>query len=256
MASILVIDGADPQVGALASHLARKGHDVAHFDSGREGLRRAVAERPDLLLVDLGLEDMTGTDLVRSVRAEASVRTTPIIMVSDRDDEIDRVVAFEVGVDDFVTKPYSVRELALRIRAILRRRQRSDRLTGVAAIGGLELDPIAHRVSVHGEEIALSALELKLLVTLYQRRNRVQTRKDLLGEVWGTAEQVSLRTVDACIKRLRQKLGGAGRYVQTVRGVGYRFIASDELATARTGDPSSVDESVASSSSSPPSSSP
>lgn len=236
MANILVIDGADPQIETLASHLMRKGHEVAHFTRGREGLKRVIDERPDLLVVDLGLEDMAGTDLVRTVRAEASVRHTPIIMVSDKDDEIDRVVAFEVGVDDFVKKPYSVRELSLRIRAILRRRRRTSSFAGPTAIGGLELDPVAHRATVDGVEVPLSALEFKLLATLYQRRNRVQSRREILAEVWGTAEGVSLRTVDACIKRLRQKLGSAGVYVQTVRGVGYRFIASDELAAATNGD--------------------
>ena len=232
MANILVIDGADPQVEGLALQLTHKGHHVVHFTSARDRLKRVIDERLDLLVVDLGLEDMAGTDLVR---AEASIRSTPIIMVSERDDEIDRVVAFEVGVDDFVKKPYSVRELSLRIRAILRRRRRNSDLAGVAAIGGLELDRIAHRVTVEGDEVPLSALEFKLLATLYQRRNRVQSRKDLLAEVWGAADGVSLRTVDACVKRLRQKLGAAGRYVQTVRG-GYRFIASDELDAASNGD--------------------
>ena len=250
MANILVIDRTDPQVDTLTSHLTRKGHQVAQFDSGREGLRRAIDERPDLLVIDLGLEDITGTDLVRSIRAEPTVRTTPIIMLSERDDEIDRVVAFEVGVDDFVTKPYSVRELALRIRATLRRRQRSEHLVGVAAIGGLELDPVAHRVTVEHTEVPLSALEFKLLATLYQRRNRVQSRKALLAEVWGAMDRVSVRTVDACVKRLRHKLGSAGRYVQTVRGVGYRFIASDELVAASSGDGGSDVESVSRSSSS------
>jgi len=236
MANILVIDdGTEAQVATLSSHLAHQGHDLAYSSNGRDGLRRALDDKPDLVLVDLALADMSGTDLVRAVRGEPSLRSTPIIMLSERDDEIDRVVAFEVGVDDFVKKPYSVRELALRIRAILRRRRRREELSQVAAIGRLELDPVGHRATVQGKEVALSALEFKLLATLYRRQSRVQSRRELLVEVWGAAEGVSARTVDACVKRLRQKLGAAGSYVQTVRGVGYRFIASDEVA-ASTGE--------------------
>jgi two-component system phosphate regulon response regulator PhoB len=230
MASILVIDGDRAQVEALATELTIAGHDVSQAIRGDDGLRRIRDDGPDLVLIDASLQDVTGTEVVRAVRADSAVRNTPIVMLSERGDEIDRVVAFEVGVDDFVKKPYSVRELALRCRAILRRRRMPEKLNGMASVGGLELDPVAHRVSVAGDDVPLSALEFKLLATLYQRRSRVQSRSELLSEVWGATEGVSVRTVDACVKRLRQKLGDAGRYVQTVRGVGYRFIASDELS--------------------------
>lgn len=229
MASILVIGGNDPQSEALATELTQNGHAIVEIARGADGLRRVRDARPDLVIVDQALEDMPGTDLVRTIRSDSVVRAVPIVMVSDRDEEIDRVVAFEVGVDDFVTKPYSIRELSLRIRAILRRRRRDAELVAVSAVGGLRLDPVAHRVTVADEEVALSALEFKLLATLYRRRSRVQTREELLEEVWGSRAGVSVRTVDACIKRLRHKLDDAGSYVQTVRGVGYRFIAPDEI---------------------------
>lgn len=229
MASILVIEGADPQSDELAADLTHAGHEIVKVVQGDDGLRRVVDARPDLVIIDQVLDDMPGTEVVRAIRSESSVRTVPIIMVSDRGEEIDRVVAFEVGVDDFVTKPYSVRELTLRIRAILRRRRRDPELATAAAVGGLRLDPVAHRVTVADEEVPLSALEFKLLSTLYQRRSRVQTREELLEEVWGARDGVSVRTVDACVKRLRHKLGDTGSYVQTVRGVGYRFIARDEI---------------------------
>lgn len=232
MARILVIDDNADEAASLSSHLMEAGYEVIAAASGRDGLRTAHDKRPDLLLLDLGVRDVAGTEICRSVRADASLRTLPIIMMSESNEEIDRVVGFEVGADDFVTKPFSYRELLLRIRAILRRRKRGEQLTSTTTVGGLELDPAAHRVSVNGEEVVLSALEFKLLANLYQRRNRVQTRAALLEEVWGGGDGVSLRTVDACIKRLRQKLGSAGPRIQTVRGVGYRFVVTDEISAA------------------------
>lgn len=233
MARILVIDDDAEQAAALSSRLLEAGFEVLATASGREGLRTAHDKRPDLMLVDAGLRDVAGTEVCRSIRSDASLRALPIIMMSESNDEIDRVVGFEVGADDFVTKPFSHRELLLRIRAILRRRKRGDDAGGVrAAVAGLQLDPAAHRVSVNGEEVVLSALEFKLLTTLHRRRNRVQTRGALLEEVWGGGDGVSVRTVDACIKRLRQKLGSAGQLIQTVRGVGYRFVAADEMSAA------------------------
>lgn len=232
MARILVIDGDAEEAASLSSRLVEAGYEVLAASSGADGLRTAHDEHPDLLLLDLGIRDVSGTEICRSLRADAAMRSLPIIMMSESGDEIDRVVGFEVGADDFVTKPFSYRELLLRIRAILRRRSRSERVAGPATAAGLHLDPAAHRVSVHGEEVGLSALEFKLLATLHQRRNRVQTRSSLLEEVWGGGDGVSVRTVDACIKRLRQKLGSAGQLVQTVRGVGYRFVVADEISAA------------------------
>jgi two-component system phosphate regulon response regulator PhoB len=179
------------------------------------------------VLIDYQLPDMSGTEVCRAIRADRSTRSLPIVLLSSRDDEIDRVVGFEVGADDVVIKPPLVRELALRVRAILRRLHHGPSVTaGGASIGELKLDVEAHRVMVAGEEAPLSALEFKLLTTLYESRGRVRTRSSLLDAVWGDNDAVSTRTVDACVKRLRQKLGRAGNLIETVRGVGYRFTAA------------------------------
>jgi two-component system phosphate regulon response regulator PhoB len=226
MARLLLID-ADAAAPSLSDHLATMGHEVTTVTSGREGLRVVARERPELVLIDYQLPDMSGTEVCRAIRADRSTRSLPIVLLSSRDDEIDRVVGFEVGADDVVIKPPLVRELALRVRAILRRLHHGPSVTaGGASIGELKLDVEAHRVMVAGEEAPLSALEFKLLTTLYESRGRVRTRSSLLDAVWGDNDAVSTRTVDACVKRLRQKLGRAGNLIETVRGVGYRFTAA------------------------------
>jgi two-component system phosphate regulon response regulator PhoB len=144
-------------------------------------------------------------------------------MLTARGEEIDRVVGFEIGADDYITKPFSVRELVLRIRAVLRRRESPQAETASIEFGNLRIDRAAHRVWVEAAEVELTALEFKLLVTLYERRNRVQSRGALLDQVWGIETKISTRTVDAHVKRLREKMGAARDYIETVRGVGYRF---------------------------------
>jgi len=226
VARLLVIDR-DEAASVLVDRLREAGHDVAHADSARRGVRLAIEQRPELIIVDLGLPDMPGSEVCRAIRHEPVTRKLPVIVTGKSNDEIDRVVAFEIGADDYVTKPYSVRELVLRVRAILRRKRRSASGNGAAVVTGLHIDSAAHRVAVEGRDVPLSALEFKLLYTLQERPGRVQTRSALLDEVWGAQEGVSTRTVDACIKRLRQKLGTAGRHIQTVRGVGYRFAREE-----------------------------
>ena len=149
----------------------------------------------------------------------------PIIVSSYRSDEVDRVVAFEMGVDDYVSKPFSVRELVLRVDAVLRRAPRLERSwPGILEFGALRIDAIAHRVWVYGQESDLTALEFNLLVYLLEGRDRVRTREELLRAVWGVNAALTTRTVDTHVRRLRAKLGDASAYVETVRGVGYRFI--------------------------------
>jgi two-component system phosphate regulon response regulator PhoB len=144
-------------------------------------------------------------------------------MLTAKGEEIDRVVGFEIGADDYVVKPYSVRELTLRVRAILRRTRTGESEGERIEFGRLRVDVSAHRTWVDDEEVSLTALEFKLLTTLLERRGRVQTREVLLTDVWGFSAEVTTRTVDTHVKRLRQKLGPAGRYIETLRGVGYRF---------------------------------
>jgi two-component system phosphate regulon response regulator PhoB len=149
------------------------------------------------------------------------MRDVRVIMVTAKGEEIDRVVGFELGADDYVVKPFSVRELLLRVGAVLRRKDAPA--SDLVEFGELRIDPAAHRVWVAGNEVALTSLEFKLLVTLYERKNRVQTRSVLLNDIWGIEADITTRTVDTHVKRLREKLRSVGRYIETVRGVGYRF---------------------------------
>jgi two-component system phosphate regulon response regulator PhoB len=226
MARILVIEDESDVVQILDYNLRQAGHDVLAAELGREGLRLAREERPDLVLLDLMLPDLAGTEVCRALKDDAATSATPIVMLTARGEEIDRVVGFELGADDYITKPFSVRELLLRIRAILRRSVVEPPQGPAIDFGALSVDRDAHRVWVERQEVELTALEFKLLLTLYDRKNRVQSREALLDAVWGADVRISARTVDAHVKRMREKLGSARGYVQTVRGVGYRFAES------------------------------
>jgi two-component system phosphate regulon response regulator PhoB len=229
MAKILVIEDEADIRQVLDYNLRTAGHDVIAVERGREGLLAAREQRPDLVLLDLMLPDVSGTEICRAIKDDPSTRTTPVVMLTARAEEIDRVVGFEIGADDYVTKPFSVRELVLRIRAVLRRSETRGGEANLVEFGALRIDRDAHRVWVDGDEVELTALEFKLLVTLYDRRNRVQSRGSLLDHVWGIDTKISTRTVDAHVKRLREKIGSARDYIETVRGVGYRF-AEDPIA--------------------------
>jgi two-component system, OmpR family, phosphate regulon response regulator PhoB len=223
MARILVIEDEPDIREVLDYNLRTAGYDVIPAERGREGLTLAREQRPDLVLLDLMLPDLSGTEVCRAIKDDPSTRATPVVVLTARNSEIDRVVGFELGADDYVTKPFSVRELILRIRAVLRRSESRPVEANLVDFGTLRVDRDAHRVWVSGEEVELTLLEFKLLVTLYDRRNRVQSRGSLLDHVWGLDTKISSRTVDAHVKRLREKLGDARDYIETVRGVGYRF---------------------------------
>jgi two-component system, OmpR family, phosphate regulon response regulator PhoB len=232
---VLIVDDEQELVQSLAWNLEREGYQVRTAITGAQALEQARKEpRPDLIVLDLMLPDLPGTEVCRRLRAEASLREVAIIMVTARDEEIDRVVGFEVGADDYVTKPFSTRELVLRIRAVMRRARPTVAETERVVFGRLRVDPAAHLTWVDGVEVPLTALEFKLLAYLMARRGRVQARETLLDEVWGITAGVTTRTVDTHVKRLRQKLGPAGEYVETRRGFGYRFRQhppkSDEAA--------------------------
>jgi two-component system, OmpR family, phosphate regulon response regulator PhoB len=223
MARILVIEDEADIRQVLDYNLKSAGHEVLEAARGSDGLRLLREREPDLVLLDLMLPDMPGTEVCRAIKDNPATRALPVVMLTARGEEIDRVVGFEIGADDYITKPFSVRELVLRIRAVLRRRELPVSDGPNIEFGNLRIDRGAHRVWVEGEEVELTALEFKLLVTLYERRNRVQSRGALLDEVWGLETKISTRTVDAHVKRLREKIGAARDYVETVRGVGYRF---------------------------------
>jgi two-component system phosphate regulon response regulator PhoB len=223
---ILVVDDEKDLVDLLTYNLSRAGYrtDVAY--TGAQALERLREALPDLILLDVMLPDLPGTDLCRRLKADAATAEIPVVMVSAKSEEIDRVVGLELGADDYVTKPFSVRELLLRIARILKQSKRArapSSATGVRRLSGVSADADRHEVHVDGEKVELTALEFKLLFTLMDRAGRVQSRETLLTDVWGMDSEVETRTVDAHVKRLRSKMRGAAERVETVRGVGYRF---------------------------------
>jgi two-component system phosphate regulon response regulator PhoB len=229
----MIVEDEPDLVRVMEFNLQQAGFDTVSFDRCKDALSSATAHPPDLVLLDLMLPDGTGTDVCRALKGDPRTKGVAVIMVTAKGEEVDRVVGFELGADDYVVKPFSVRELVLRVKAIIRRSEGSEvpATGGVAAAGSpeivtfgcLRVDRTAHRVFVEEREEALTALEFRLLVTLMDRKNRVQSRDTLLEDVWGLRLQVETRTVDTHIKRLREKLGPAGAYIHTVRGVGYRF---------------------------------
>ena len=222
-ARVLVVDDEPDLLELVRVNLVTAGYAVETAASGTEALAALRRAPPDVMVLDLMLPDITGTELCARVRADQRLTGLPIIMLTAKSEEIDRVVGLELGADDYVTKPFSPRELALRVRAVLRRRTPSDEEARVFEHGDLRVDPDSHRASVNGREITLTAKEFQLLVALMGRPGRVMTRERLLDEVWGSDITVTSRTIDTHLKRLREKLGGAGDLIETVRGVGYRF---------------------------------
>ena len=221
---ILIVDDETDLLATLDYNLQREGYDTRTAKTGNAALEQAViTPRPDLIVLDIMLPDLSGTEVCRRLRTGADTRDIPIVMLTAKGEEIDRVVGFEVGADDYVIKPFSVRELMLRVAAVLRRAKPDPPEDSSESFGSLRIDRDAHRVWVHSDEVSLTALEFKLLSTFLSRKGRVQSRDTLLSDVWGIDSEVTTRTVDTHVKRLREKLSGAGRYIETLRGVGYRF---------------------------------
>ncbi|MBA3395920.1 MAG: response regulator transcription factor [Deltaproteobacteria bacterium] len=226
MARILVIEDDRSIQKVVSYNLERAEHEVISAHQGREGLEMARHRSPDLVVLDLMLPDLPGVQICTLLKQDRATQRIPIIILTARGDEIDRVQGLELGAADYVVKPFSVRELMLRIAALLRRCQLTDDAPQmVIEIGELRIDRDAHEVAVNGTPVALTAIEYKLLCTLYDRRNRVSSRGALLDEIWGQESEVTARVVDTHIQRLRDKLGSVASYVETVRGFGYRFIA-------------------------------
>ena len=222
---ILIIEDEPDIRRNLEYNLGREGFNASSVGTLDEAYKKINSKKFDLFLLDLMLPDGSGLDLCKKIKSNSETEATPIIILTAKDDEVDKVVGFELGADDYVTKPFSVRELILRIKAILKR---SDTKTKEVVeverqFGDLKIDVDSHEVHVDSKLIELTALEFRLLKELVDKRGRVQSRDQLLSEVWGYNAEVTTRTVDTHIKRLREKLGSMGKYVQTIRGVGYKF---------------------------------
>ena len=226
---ILVIEDEPDIRKTLEYNLSREGYDVAVCGTLQEA-NKLLEPSLSLLVLDLMLPDGSGLDLCREIKKNSLLSSIPIIILTAKDDEVDRVVGFELGADDYVTKPFSVRELILRIKAVLKRGEvnKPELVEVERQFGDLSIDVDSHEVHVNSELVVLTALEFKLLKQLIDRRGRVQSRDQLLSDVWGYSSEVTTRTVDTHIKRLREKLGPMGKYVQTIRGIGYKFSRTPE----------------------------
>ena len=227
---VLVIEDEPDIRKTLEYNLTREGFEVYGCGSIKEAKKLIANPNFSIILLDLMLPDGSGLDLCREVKSDSTTQDIPIIILTAKDDEVDKVVGFELGADDYVTKPFSVRELILRVKAILKRNNKtvSTPLEINRNFGSLKMDMESHEVFIDDEEVVLTALEFKLLNQLVERRGRVQTRDQLLSDVWGYSADITTRTVDTHIKRLREKLGTMGKYVQTIRGVGYKFSRTPE----------------------------
>ena len=211
----------------LEYNFSNEGFKVFTAPDGEEALSNIKKVLPDVLILDLMLPGLSGLDVCKSIRADDDIRDMSIIMLTAKGEEIDRVIGFELGADDYVTKPFSVRELILRVKVLLKKQRESLVENKLVTFGPIRIDLDAHELKINDKEIVLTALEFKLLQHLVKRKGRVQTREQLLGDVWGYSAEVTTRTVDTHIKRLREKLGNTSDYIQTIRGVGYRFSNVD-----------------------------
>lgn len=227
MNKILVVEDEPDILEMVRYNLAQAGLDVATAEDAESALQHIREVLPDLIVLDLMLPGIDGLDMCRELKRDARTRPVPILMLTARKEEVDRIVGLELGADDYVVKPFSPRELVLRVRAILRRSQSDERLAPHAETmlraGPLSIDKDAHQALLHGDPLVLTSTEFRLLATLIERRGRVQTRDELLNTVWGYEYSGYGRTVDTHIRRLREKLGDASDWIETVRGVGYRF---------------------------------
>jgi two-component system phosphate regulon response regulator PhoB len=220
---ILVVEDERDVVDLLTLNLRKAGGFlISTASDGAAGLTKARTEKPAFIILDLMLPKMSGLEVCKILKSDSATRHIPIMMLTAKAEEIDRIVGLEFGADDYVTKPFSPREVILRIRAILRRGAAEQTDEQVTA-GPITIDPVRHEVSVDGKRVNLTSLEFKLLRTLMQRRGRVQARDRLLNDVWGYESVIDTRTVDTHVRRLREKLGKAGEIVETVRGFGYRL---------------------------------
>lgn len=229
-ARILVVEDERDIAALIAYHLTKEGYRVRTAEGGSEALEAAAAERPDMILLDLMLPGFSGYEVLLELKRKRELAEVPVIILTARRDESDRIKGLEFGADDYLTKPFSPRELVLRVGAVLRRAQ-SPAIAGSAKTlrgGGITVDLNATSVEVDGQPVDLTPTEYRLLVSLLERRGRVQNRQQLLEGAWDVHARIETRTVDMHVQRLRAKLGSAGDWIETVRGFGYRFRGKEE----------------------------
>jgi two-component system phosphate regulon response regulator PhoB len=226
MKHVLIIEDEKDLAELLAYHMEKDGFQVSVTHEGTTGLEKALAEKPDLILLDLMLPGMSGTEVCKALRKDQRTMYTPILMLTAKGDEIDRVVGFEVGADDYIVKPFSMRELALRIKAIMRRLETEQVVGDQFSVVAITIDKQRHLVTSAGQEVELTSTEYKLLLYLVERIGRVISRERLLQDVWSYNNAGDTRTVDTHITRLRGKLGGQSVLIKTVRGFGYKMEAN------------------------------
>ncbi len=222
--TLLIVDDESDITDLLAHVLRREGFTVHTRSDGAGAMEVLTGDRVDLAVLDLMMPEMSGLEILKQIRAREATRGLPVILLTAKVDEVDRVLGFELGADDYVTKPFSPRELLLRIRALLKRANGTAATSSSAhVIGPIELDEARHSVHVEGRPVALTTTEFRLLANLVAAQGRVRTRQALLSQVWGYQDDVMSRTVDTHLRRLREKLGAGAAWIATVRGVGYRI---------------------------------
>jgi len=224
---ILVVDDEPDALEVLGFKLKEAGYTPIFAKDGARAITAARDERPALIVLDLMLPEVDGLEVCKILRRDPGTAMIPILMLTAKASEMDRVLGLELGADDYVTKPFSPRELVLRIKKLLARVKAADEPVALLRFAELEIDVPRHHVTLSGEAVVLTATEFKLLELLARRRGRVQTRERLLQDVWGYENPIDSRTVDTHMRRLREKLGDTARFLETIRGVGYRFLAED-----------------------------
>jgi two-component system phosphate regulon response regulator PhoB len=224
MSRILIVDDEPDALELIEFNLKAAGFEVLTAADGADAVQKARSRSPDLILLDLMIPEVDGLEVCKILRRDPATSATPIIMLTAKAAEMDRVIGLELGADDYITKPFSPRELVLRVRNLLKRRGTAPQKAEQYKVGELAVDVPRHAVTVGGKKVDLTATEFRLLVVLLERRGRVQSREKLLQDVWNYNSLVDTRTVDTHVRRLREKLGRAARFLDTVRGVGYRFV--------------------------------
>jgi two-component system, OmpR family, phosphate regulon response regulator PhoB len=220
---ILIVEDEASIAEVLDYNLGKEGFRVRIAERGDEALAVALEVMPDLILLDLMLPGLDGLTVLRELKRNEALAAIPVIVLTAKGEEVDRIVGLELGADDYVTKPFSPREVLLRVKAVLRRREGEGDETALLRVGGLTLDVPGHRLQLDGREVRLTATEFRLLRMLMERKGRVQTRERMLSEVWGYSSDVDSRTVDTHVRRLRRKLENEAERIETVIGVGYRL---------------------------------